>query len=334
MHASQLQPTLVLDTYWRFAARRQDVYFARLLGSPPPWTEDRVISAFRFTNSYRAADRVSQFLIRHVIYQEDMSLTPEDTFFRIVLYKLFNKIETWQMLEEELGPIRFGAFRVDAYDRVLTRALEAGRPIYSAAYIMPSAGNFGYSRKHRNHLALLETMMRDSLCAKISRAPSMKRAFELLREYPSIGDFLAYQLVTDINYSELTDFAEDDFVVAGPGAIDGIGKVFRDTGGMTDADVIRLMCDVQEDEFARLGVVFRDLFGRRLQYIDCQNLFCEVGKYCRVAHPQYVGRSGRTRIKQKFTKAGPLPCPWFPPKWNINARVPARLGIGSEFAWT
>src|SRR5258707_9985183 len=39
---------------------------------------------------------------------------------------------------------------------------------------------------------------------------------------------------------------------------------------------------------------------RRLQLIDCQNLFCEVDKYARVAHPNIAGRTGRTRIKQKF----------------------------------
>ena len=74
--------TVVFDTYWRFAAERQRVYFARLLGWDPPWTGDPIIGAFRFTNPYRAADRVSQYLIRHVIYREDLSVSPEDLFFR------------------------------------------------------------------------------------------------------------------------------------------------------------------------------------------------------------------------------------------------------------
>jgi len=179
------------------------VYFARLLDCPPPWTEDRVISEFRFTNSYRAADRVSQFLIKHVIYQDDISLTPEDVFF----VSCCTSVQSNRYVADAgraIGPDQIRLFRIDAYDRILTRALEAGQPIYSAAYIMPSPGQFGYRRKHRNHLALLETMMRDSLCAKLGRAPTMKRAFELLREYPTIGGFLAYQLVTDVNYSELT----------------------------------------------------------------------------------------------------------------------------------
>ena len=37
-----------------------------------------------------------------------------------------------------------------------------------------------------------------------------------------------------------------------------------------------------------------------MQLIDCQNLFCEVDKYARHAHPEVRGISGRTRIKQSY----------------------------------
>src|SRR5665213_109406 len=47
-------------------------------------------------------------------------------------------------------------------------------------------------------------------------------------------------------------------------------------------------------QFSRLGLKFRSLFGRPLQLIDCQNLFCEVDKYARYAHPEVIGVTGRT----------------------------------------
>ena len=46
----------------------------------------------------------------------------------------------------------------------------------------------------------------------------MQAMFEILRSYPSLGNFLAFQFTIDLNYSELTRFSEMDFVVAGPGA--------------------------------------------------------------------------------------------------------------------
>jgi hypothetical protein len=67
-----LRPTVVYDSYWRFAAERQQVFFRRLEGLAPPWTDDPVLLAHKFTNAYRASDRISQYLIRRVIYRDDL----------------------------------------------------------------------------------------------------------------------------------------------------------------------------------------------------------------------------------------------------------------------
>ena len=318
---SPVRPTVVYDSFWRFAAERQAVFFRKLEGEPPPWTEDPIIARYKFTNAYRASDRVSQYLIRHVIYEGDPS--PEEVFFRTILFKIFNKIETWELLSAELGPITLEGFSYDRYDQVLARAMAARSPIYSAAYIMPSGkGAFGHREKHRNHLRLLETMMRDRVAYRIADASSMKEAFEILRSYPTIGDFLAYQYVTDLNYSELCDFSETEFVVAGPGAKDGLRKCFSDRGGLTENDMIRLVTERQELEFSQRGLVFRSLWGRPLQLIDCQNLFCEVSKYARVAHPTVRGTSERRRIKQQYRPTSQAIAFRYPPKWRINHLVP------------
>ena len=318
---SPAKPTIVYESYWRFAVERQEVFFRRLGGSSPPWTDDSILAHFKFTNAYRASDRVSQYLIRHVIYEG--SQCSEEVFFRTLLFKVFNKIGTWELLKAAVGEIEYSSYSFDAYDNVLTRALAAGRAIYSAAYIMPSAGRvFGHTRKHRNHLKLIEGMMADDVPQRITGARTMRDAFGLLRSYPSIGDFLAYQFVTDLNYSEITNFSEMEFVVPGPGALDGIRKCFSDLGGLTEADLIRVVTERQEDEFQRLGLRFRDLWGRRLQLIDCQNLFCEVSKYARVKHPDIKGVGTRSRIKQVYRPTVEPVEYWYPPKWGINGLIP------------
>lgn len=318
---SPAMPTEVYDTYWRFAAERQEVFFRRLRRSAPPWTDDPILARFKFTNAYRASDRVSQYLIRNVIYRGLQS--SEEIFFRILLFKVFNKIETWERLESALGAIEYSSYSFDAYDGVLTRELADGRPIYSAAYIMPSPSRaFGYSRKHRNHLKLIEQMMSDEVPYRIAEMHTMQKAFALLRSYPSIGDFLAYQFVTDLNYSEVTAFSEMEFVVPGPGARDGIRKCFADLGGLSEADLIRVVTERQQEEFDRLGLQFRDLWGRSLQLIDCQNLFCEVAKYARVKHPDVEGIGNRSRIKQIYRPTAESVMYWYPPKWGINRLIP------------
>lgn len=314
-----LKTTPVFDTYWRFASERQEVFMRRVVGDTPPWTEDPILSRHRFTNTYRASDRASQYLIRHVIYEG--SQEPEEVFFRTILFKLFNKIETWESLRTKLSALSWRKFSFDAYAKVMDGLLDEGKRVYSAAYIMPSPA-FGSPRKHRNHLQLIEHMMADGAPRKLVESGSLQGAFELLRGYPSLGDFLAFQFAIDINYSELTDFSEMEFVVAGPGARDGISKCFRDMAGLSEAEVIRVMAERASDEFERLGLSFQSLWGRSLQLIDCQNVFCEVSKYARVAHPEIDGNSGRTRIKQRYTPR-PTPIPqWYPPKWGVHPQSP------------
>jgi hypothetical protein len=321
-HLAPAKVSEVYESYWRFAAERQAVFFRRAYGAARPWTNNSVLATYKFTNAYRASDRVSQFLIRHVIYRDDLPKSPREVFFRILLFKLFNKIETWDLLERALGTITFEDYRFDAYDAVLKQAMQAGRRIYSAAYIMPPGSRaFGQSAKHQNHLLLLERMMSDHLPERLAQTRTMQEGFEKLLSYPTIGNFLAYQFITDINYSELTDFSEMDFVVPGPGARDGLRKCFVDPGGLNEPELIRLMSDLQEQEFERLGLDFQSLWGRRLQLIDCQNLFCEVDKYARVAHPQITGITGRLRIKQKFDPISKPIDLFYPPKWNINEKI-------------
>lgn len=313
-----MTPTPVYDSYWQFAAERHAVYLRRLSGQASPWTDNPFLRAFRFTNPFRAADRVSQFLIRDVQYGGERSQAAAELFFRTILFKLFNKVSTWETLERKLGPLSWQSCDLDAISAILDEIIGRGQRIYSAAYIMP-APRLGYERKHANHLSLLRMMMEDGLPAKIEAAPSLSSVYDLLKPYPGLGPFLAFQYAIDLNYSTLLDFEESEFVVAGPGALDGIAKCFSNVDGRSAEKIIYEMTDRQEREFARLGLKFDGLFGRRLQPIDCQNLFCEISKYARVAHPEVRGTSNRTRIKQSYRPSSePLTPPIFPPRWGLS----------------
>ena len=325
-----MESTPVFASYWQFAAERQAIYFRRLASPIGPWTEDPILAAYRFTNVYRASDRVSQYLIRHVQYDPERSTDPKEIFFRTILFKLFNRIDTWEALEQQVGRISWERTDLNVACRVLDDLMAGGRRLYSAAYIMPSPA-LGYARKHANHLALISRMMEDKLPDRIRQAPTLRTVYELLRRYPGLGPFLAFQYAIDLNYSELLTHDESDFVVAGPGALDGIAKCFVDVGGLSPEEVIYWVYEQQERAFSSAGLAFQSLFGRRLQPIDCQNLFCEISKYARVAHPDVAGLSGRTRIKQVYRPANQvLPIPMYPPRWNLSGEVSNALRTGSD----
>jgi 5-hmdU DNA kinase-like protein len=312
----------VYDTYWRLAAERQRIFHLRAEGQPAPWTDDRILASYKFCNTYRASDRISQYLIREVIYGSDDDPSAEDLLLRIIFFRLFSKEETWQAVERRVGLLSVKDFDAAAIDQCLEEHLLAGTSIYTSAFILCANRAYGHARKHRNHLALLEAMFGSGrLPRTIAAVRSLQELYDALLEWPLLGPFMAYQLAIDINYSELVDFSEDEFTVAGPGALRGLRKCFVDAGGLSPDALICHMVHRQDAEFARLGIPFQDLFGRRLHAIDCQGLFCELDKYARVAFPEL--KSNRVRIKARFA---PTPRPlslFYPPKWGLNGRLPA-----------
>jgi hypothetical protein len=161
-------------------------------------------------------------------------------------------------------------------------------------------------------------MMRTNVTGKPQAA--YEQAFYVLKAYPlHRKNFISMQHLTDINYSPVINFDENDFIVAGPGALDGIQKCFGILGpGWTPEDAIRECVKDQAAVFEFYGEQPVLLGGKRsLTLIDMQNCFCEIDKYARVAHPTVTSPSGRTTIKQTFKTTGPQPAPFFPPKWEI-----------------
>lgn len=303
----------VFAAFWRFAAERQRVFYRRLDGEEGPWTDDPILRTYRFCNVFRAADRVSQDLISIAYARPDFGTA--DLFLRTALYRLFSRPATWRLIEGEVGALTAANFDPQHLGDLLEAARERGQRLYTGAFILCANDVYGHRRKHRNHLALLSAMLAADLPAQVEEASSLGAVYELLAEWPLIGPFMAYQLAIDLNYTTLTDFNEDDFTVPGPGAMRGLTKVFIDLGQLTSAEAVHWLVAYQDRAGPELGTPAPNLFGRRLHAIDCQNLLCEVDKYCRVAFPEL--RSNRTRIKQRFV---PDPAPlslFYPPKWGL-----------------
>lgn len=306
----------IYDLYWYFAYERQNIFIKKKNGEKSPWTDDPILQEYKFCNSYRVNDRVSQYLLKNVIYNGKV-YSKEDMLFRILLFKLFNKESTWELLINEFGDITLNNFDFNNYSKVLNNAISNNIKIYNDAYISCANKAYGYNRKHDNHLSLLkEIFIIDRSHLKILVAKTMKEAFDILKSYPLIGNFMAYQLVTDINYSEIVSWREDEFTVAGPGSLRGIKKCFINIGNMSNEDIIKYMYEHQDEEFKRLNLDFKRIGTRPLQLIDCQNIFCELDKYCREAHPAL--KSNRTKIKKKYQPRNNKIEYIYPPKWNIK----------------
>jgi alpha-glutamyl/putrescinyl thymine pyrophosphorylase clade 1 len=317
----------VYDLYWYFASERQRTFQRRVTGEPSPWTTDPILQEYKFCNVYRAADRVSQYMIRNVCYHDEQC-SEEDRLFQILAFRTFSKIETWCSVRDFLGHY---PTLDDLGDNSFTKALEHAKQqnggLYTGAFILCATDAYGQVRKHLNHVELFRHMfLQDALGERLLAADSLREVYSLLHSYPLMGDFMSYQTAIDLNYSNLIDFSENDFTQAGPGALRGIKKCFEDLGDYKPSDVILWMVEHQEDEFSRLGLPFSGLWGRPLHAVDCQGIFCETDKYCREAVPQLA--SARKRIKVRFSTT-PRPMQlFFPPKWGINHELPEAPAFG------
>ena len=191
----------IYDLYWYFACERQNIFIKKLNNESAPWTKDPILQEYKFCNSYRVNDRVSQYLLKNVIYN-DKKYSDEDMLFRILLFKLFNKESTWELLLNNFEDIALKTFNITEYSKVLENAISNNIKIYNDAYISCANKAFCYDRKHDNHLALLNKMFNeDKIADRIVKCKTMEEAFNIIKSYPLIGNFMAYQLVTDINYS-------------------------------------------------------------------------------------------------------------------------------------
>ena len=103
--------------YWAFAAERQQVYYRRLAGVSSALSHDSIIAAHRFTNAYRASDRVSQFLIGKVQYNREWGWL--DTFVRTLIFKIFNRIDTWRHIVRHTGEPDCDALQDRRVDRAM-----------------------------------------------------------------------------------------------------------------------------------------------------------------------------------------------------------------------
>jgi hypothetical protein len=309
----------VYDLYWYFASERQSIFEKRQAKQAGPWTKDEILTKYKFCNVFRATDRVSQYMIRTVIYN-DQECSPQDKIFQIIAFRFFSKIETWELIEEYLG--RYPLLKdlaCDEFEKAVNYAKNKNGVLYTGAFILCANNAYHQPSKYLNHIELFRHMfLSEDLAGELLSAKSLEEIYNALHKYPLMGDFMSYQIAIDLNYSDLLNFSENDFTKPGPGAMRGIKKAFSNLGDYTPTEIIMWMVDNQDKEFKRLGLKFEGLAGRKLHAIDCQGLFCELDKYCRVALPSLT--SGRKRMKAQFAPKVSSPPLFLPPKWMKNVK--------------
>lgn len=309
----------VLKYYFYFIQERMNIFWRKCLKySINDATQDSILKEFKFTNVYRASDRVSQYLINMVIYGEIKHNREEDLLLQIIVFKIFNKISTWEFLKHAYGDISIDHFDVEIISKLLTER-QVSFPIFNNAYMM-TGSHHKYNHlntKHEKWLSMVKKEILDAkLLSKIVHAHDLSDVFNLLNQCSFLGPFLSYQYAIDLNYSPVLNFNENSFVKAGIGAIRGIKKCFLFYGDHYEDAIFYIQNNFEELQQKYGYSTFRELPGRMPTLIDLQNCFCETDKYLRMAMPEL--HIGNKRIKQRYLPSNAPIKYKFPPKWHIN----------------
>ncbi|GJE91065.1 chromo-domain-containing protein [Phanerochaete sordida] len=324
----------MLPLFFKFACERHHTQQRRLAGLPQPWTEDKIIADWPFTNVFRVLDRNTQYILRHVVREGSQDL--EESVFRVILFRTFNKIETWEFLKEELGDLTWKGFDIKAYQNALKNAEQA---LYHNAYIMP-APKLGYAINYEAHLRLIEAMMDAKLPHELLRFKHLKDAHGYLSLYPSMGDFTTMQMLLDLNMLPHFQWSEDEWVALGPGSRACLEKMFGADmrNERQAAHALRYLRDAQASWYNWLSVPSRAVprlspaRAAGLSMVDIEHALCECEKYSRAGLPSFSG--ARTKVGKRAFRprdgalTAELPAHWLtPPPVTIAAVIgqpPAR----------
>ena len=308
-----LNKTNLLHLY-DFITERYKVHLKKdVLKQSPPWTKDDVLSQYRFTNVRREHDKETKWLIEHIVHGKGLSY--EDKLLNIILFRIYNKHETAELINM---PIKFNPdwdptkYRLKFIDAKL---IDCHRVFFTGAFITGGTKRAlkWYLPKDKQDdlmemrvLWFIRYLIDAGFVSKLleAQAVDQQAVFKVLSSTLGIGEFLGYQMFVDMTYIPEFPFSENEFTVAGPGCVNGLKLIFKDTDGMTWEECLFWLRDNIDWLFSdllnkpwELNKLFSDLepYDRHVNVMSLENCMCEISKYIRT-----VNGTGRPRKNYKW----------------------------------
>ena len=184
-----------LDRYFYWQEERESIRKKKENDLPPPWTNDPILQEFKFCQVYREEDRTTRWLRKHI--REPLRDDPR-VFMAVIIFRWFNLIETGRTLVE--NDLLFN------WDRKKAIELIRKQPKWiTGSYIIKTPNRMD---KVTGVAECISHMWndRDYLVTKLENEKaldnsSLEFCWETLRDYPYMGPFMAYEVVTDLRHT-------------------------------------------------------------------------------------------------------------------------------------
>ena len=273
---------------WYWMNERQKIYLKKERGDSKPWTKDKILQTYKFTNVFRQQDAVTVELSK-VLNRSDSHYI---LLWKIFVFRMFNHPDTYHELNKAGLIVNWDQQRAK---KVLRLKQKRREQIFTGAYIITNAGS---TRPKIDLMCEALTPMfkdRKIIAAWIKKAGSIEVAVEILRRFPHVGAFVGYEIATDLRHTPMLNKAIDIMTWAnpGPGARRGLNRIFRgDKANKEGADHLaemqKLLSMTHKGKSGLDGEVFEY---KVLEMRDIEHSLCEFDKYMRVFNEEGRPRS-------------------------------------------
>ena len=202
--------------FFEMARKRYQIMLDKNAGKPKPWTNDKIFQSFRFCNVFREDDKVTAWIRENV--REPYADSPK-LMQAIVIARWFNKIETLEVLKEH-------DLFVNWSHATAQQVLKNCHPLVTGAYIIktPDGVNKLEGVLWCIHRAIPEV---NRMQSEMTELTTLELTVEALARLPFLGNFMAYEIVTDLRHTKLLNKASDIMTWAnpGPGCRRGLARI-------------------------------------------------------------------------------------------------------------
>lgn len=295
--------------FFDFITERYKIFQKKEAGEPRPWTKDDILDYYRFTNVFREDDATTVWFRKNV---RDSLRDSQYIILATVLFRWFNRMSTGEaifcqksLLDE--GKTAWDIWKVDGTKTVLFDTIQHyigwKGPHVTGAYIIKTPDGmtkldgviWAVTEFFNDRRELVYTkggvkvkamagwlegfhVMNDS-----TAEVTLEQAWDWLRKFHYLGDFMAYEIVTDLRFTCVLENAADinTWANAGPGAMRGLNRLHgrllnhrpkKNDSNLEMQELLALSRDPENWPFVE----------RPLEMREVEHMLCEFDKYKRV----------------------------------------------------
>lgn len=280
-----------VDKFFTYLRERECIREHKENGRSWPWTEDLILKKFRFCNVFREDDKTTRWLDK---YLREPLWWDNYVAYAIIVFRWFNRIETMERVYE---PLLNNNWDSKDAERILR---ESGRPWTTGSYIIKTPNGMDKLSGVLWCIDQIPRFIGSMIQEQPEKVRTLQWTWDLLREYPYMGEFMAYEIVTDLRHTALLFNAPDinTWANPGPGAMRGLERLCGvvevghwNRGSATNrARANELMKDL-----LKVAPEYLPSIGSDFEIREIEHGLCEFDKYERV-------RLGQGRPRQVYKR--------------------------------